>query len=362
MTRQQKAPLNRNKQLQVYAELVKHHPTDERYIKRYAELLLEINKTGTATELLRRLHLIYLSNGQAAKADMLVKQFPVIGHVPEPVRRKTYNIGTLLPASMRRGLWLKLHQQRLREGQHLCFRGDHGDTLYLVSSGELAEYIHTDQGTALMLNLICVGEVASVDKLLNPGTYQSELVANKATTVVKLPRKKMLEAIKSSPELHTALQNKSEYRHILRSISSSPILQIIPLDMRKHLATESHIEKYPANSTIYKAGEKLAYVDLIMEGQASYHLQEKGNAKELKLLRPGSLIGERSGLHQQGSPATLITHDGISMLHIPYPIFANVVEAYPPLAKQLTAYAEERRSRLMRKVNELQTQVIYSKI
>jgi len=358
MTRRQKAPLNRKKQLQVYAELVKHHPTDERYIKRYAELLLQVNKTATATELLRRLHMIYLSNGDAAQATLLVKQFPIIGHVPESVRKKNNNIAALLPASMRKGLWLKLHQQRLREGQHLCYRGDHGDTLYLVSSGELAEYIHTDQGTALMLNLISVGEVASVNKLLNPGTYQSELVANKATTVVKLPRKKMLEAMKSNPALQTALQNKSEYRRILSSISSSPILQIMPLDMRKHLASESHIEIYPANSTIYKAGEKLTYVDLVMQGQAAYHLQEKDNTKELKLLRPGSLIGEIRLLHQQGSPAALITHGGVNMLHIPYPIFANVVEAYPPLAKQLTAYAEERRSRLMRKVNELQTQAI----
>jgi len=358
MTRQQKAPLNRKKQLQVYAELVKHHPTDERYIKRYAELLLQINKTATATELLRRLHLIYLSRGGGAQAALLVKQFPIIGHIPESIGMKACDIATLLPASMRKGLWLKLHQQRLREGQHLCYRGDHGDTLYLVSNGELAEYIHTDHGTALMLNLIGAGEVASVNKLLHPGAYQSELVANKATTVIKLPRKKMLEAMKSNPELNTALQNKAEYRCILSSISSSPILQIIPLDMRKHLASEGYIEIYPANSTIYKAGEKLIYVDLIMQGQAAYHLQEKDNSKELKLLRPGSLIGETRLLHQQGSPAALITHDGVSMLHIPYPIFANVVEAYPPLANQLTAYAEERRSRLMRKVNELQTQAI----
>jgi len=350
-----KTPLNQSKQLQVYADLAQLYPDNEAYLKQYAELLLAEGKTTTATEILRHLYNLLLNKGETSQADALVKQFPIIGRIRAPDNHQA-DILDILPASMRNRLWLRLRRKRLREGQYLFHHGESGDTCYLVCEGELAEFSRGAHAKPVMLNLIGAGDVIAEDKLLKPGIYKTDVIANKSSAIVKLPRKAMTAALISDPTLKTILQRKSDLRRMVSMISASPVLQILPLDMRRHLAEKSFIQQYAAGALIHKSGEQLKHVDLIVHGEACYQLQTLDMVKELKALKPGALIGETAAIHDSGCPADMVTHHGAGMIHIPYAVFINVVEAYPPLKKSLTAYAEEQRTQLMSKLNELQTQ------
>ena len=257
---------------------------------------------------------------------------------------------------MRSNLWLQLRRKRLREGQHLLRQGDTGDTLYLVCEGELAEFSHDEQGKALLLDLIGPGDVVCEDKLFKPGIHKSDIAANQRSIVVKLPRKKMTAALQDNPALKTALLRKTEQRRMLVAISACPILQTIPLQLRRQLATRGHMQQYAAGVTIHRAGEQLKHVDLIVHGEACYQLQEHGLIKELKPLKPGALIGETAAVRGSGCPADTVTYHGVSIFHMPYALFVSVVEAFPPLKNSLASYAAKQRALLMHKLNELQTQ------
>ncbi|MDQ6996667.1 MAG: cyclic nucleotide-binding domain-containing protein [Mariprofundus sp.] len=349
------SPLNNRKQLQVYADLVQLYPDNEAYLKPYAELLLVEGKVATATEILRHLYSLWLKKGETSQADALVKEFPIIGRIRSSNQHQD-DIQDFLPAVMRNQLWLRLHRIRLREGQHLLHYGEAGDSCYLVCEGELAEFGRGMHDKPIMLNLIGQREVVAEDKLLKPGIHKSDIIANKKSVVVKLPRKRMTAALLANPALKTILQRKADLRHMVSIISSSPVLQTIPLDMRRHLAEKSYIQQYASGSVIHKSGEQLNHVDLIVHGEACYQWNGSNIVKKLKSLKPGALIGETAAIHDSGCPADMVTHHGVGIVHIPYAVFINVVEAYPPLRTSLTAYAEEQRTQLMRKLNELQTQ------
>ena len=344
--------------LKVYADLLQLYPDNINYIRQYAELLLKMDQLATGTEILRHMHSQLLKNGEPGKADALAKQYPMIGRIRES-DRGTENIQTLLPVSMQNRLWLRLHRQRLREGQHLFHSGDGLDTLYLVCEGELAEVSEAADGTSVLLNLIQAGDVVAESALLHAGLQPADMVANKPSVVVKLPRKKMMAALLNTPALVKALERKVAHRHLMRCISSSPVLQIIPLDMRQHLAEDSHLQTYPQATTIHKAGEILSHVDLIVQGEAQYQLHDHNSIKQLERLKPGALIGETAAVHNTGCPADMVTQSGVTIVHIAYAAFINVVEAYPPLRQKLTAYTEAQRLQLMRKLNELQTQELH---
>jgi len=341
--------------LKVYADLVQLYPENINYMRQYAELLLKLDQMATGTEVLRHLHSQLLKNGEVGKADALTKQHPMIGRIRE-ADRESENIQALLPASMHNRLWLRVHRKRLREGQHLFHRGDVLDTLYLVCEGELAEFSEAADGTHVLLNLIQPGDVVAENALLNAGPQPSDIVANKPSVIVKLPRKKLMPALLNTPVLAKALERKVARRHLIRCISTSPELQVIPLDMRQHLAKDSYIQTYPEATIIHKAGETLNYVDLIIQGEAQYQLHTHGAIKQLKRLKPGALIGETAASHDTGCPADMFTQTGVTIVHIAYTAFINVVEAYPPLRQKLTAYTEIQRTQLMHKLNELQTQ------
>jgi len=164
----------------------------------------------------------------------------------------------------------------------------------------------------------------------------------------------MLAALEKNPSLKIALQQKSASRLTNARISASPLLQNVPLNMRKDLAEQSHTRQYAAGETIHKAGEKLDHVDLVAKGSAHFQLLGKGIFKELKTLGPGSLVGESEAIHIQGCPADMVANCSVTVVRIPYNAFSNVVEAYPPLRNALIAYAEKNQLQIMSKLNELQ--------
>ncbi len=354
--KKKKKPLKRKPALlRVYADMVKLHPDNEVYVRQYAELLMDVGQEATGLDMLRHLHDLLLNRNDVRRADTLTKQYPMIGRVREPLHWQE-DIKELLPSFVHSRFWLKLNQQRLREGQHLFHCGDKLDTLYLLCKGELAEFSEAEDGTAILLSMIKPGDVVAENKLLNPGTHKSNVVANKKSIVVRLPRRKMLEALISTPVLKKVIERKVERRGLLRMISASPVLQIIPLDMRQHLVEDSFVREYAKGTTIHKAGKKLNHVDLIVAGKAHYQLHNTENIQHLKTLNPGALVGESAAIHDTGCPANLVTEIGVTIVHISYTAFINVVEAYPPLRKKLTAYTEAQRAQWMSKVNELQTQ------
>jgi len=343
--------------LKFYADMVKLHPNNEAHVRQYAELLMGIGKETTGLDMLRHLHALLVKRKDFRNADALTKQYPMIGRVCEP-RHWQEDIQNLLPSFVRSRLWLKLNQQRLREGQHLFLHGDKLDTIYLLCEGELAEYSEGENGDPVLLSLIKPGDVVAENKLLNPGAHKSNVVANKKSIVVRLPRKKILEALMSTPVLKKVMARKVERRALIRMISESPVLQIIPLDMRQHLVEDSYIREYAKGTTIHEAGKKLNHIDLIVKGEAHYQLQNKDGVEHLKTLRPGALVGESTAIHDTGCPANLVTKTGVTIVHISYAAFINVTEAYPPLRKKLTAYTAAQRAQWMSRLNELQTQEV----
>lgn len=341
-------------QIQVYADLVKLYPENESYIKHYAELLLKDGQFSTATEMLRHLHTVTAKKGNTGMADALIKQFPQIGRISS-AGKADQNIVDLLPDFARSRLWLRMHQQKIKEGHHLLNQGETGDTLYLVREGELAVFTTDEGGKPTLLNIIGPGDVIGEDAFLTPGPRNADVVANKHSVVVELPRKKMVNAMASNPGLKTALKQKSELRHMTGLLSSSALLEDIPMNMRQSIARDSYIQVFASDSIIHKAGEKLSYVDMVVRGQAGYMFKDRTSNKVLDILRPGDLIGYTSVILEDARcPADIVAMSDVTIAHIPYATFKNITEAYPPLRESLFNHAGKKQEELMRKLDELQ--------
>jgi len=341
-------------QITIYADLVKLYPENEAYIKQYAELLLKDGQFSTATEMLRHLHAVAAKKGNTGMADALIKQFPQIGRINSQ-GKADQDIFDLLPDFARNRLWLRIHQQGIKEGHHLLNQGETGDTLYLVREGELAVFTTDEIGKPTLLNIIGPGDIIGEDAFLNPGPRNADVVANKYSVVVELPHKKMANAIAKNPGLKTALKQKSELRHMTGLLSSSALLENIPMNMRQSIARDSYIQVFASDSIIHKAGEKLSYVDMLVHGQASYMFKDGASNKVLDILHPGDLIGYTSVILEDAScPADIVAMSDVTIAHIPYATFKNITEAYPPLRESLFNHAGKKQEELMQKLDKLQ--------
>jgi len=350
--RRERKAKSENEQLEVYADLVRIYPDNPSYLRRYAELLLEAGRATTATEVLRRLHQQLTEQHQDDKARQLVREFPIIGKVIAPDEEGVDDpMMQILEGNLGR-LWTLANQRKVREGRHICREGEFGDTMFIVIKGEVAVFKKDERGRAILLNLIKEGDIVGEGAFLNPGPRGADVVANKDSVVIELPRKKTLEFVLNHPHLQQGLEIKAELRHMTGLISVNGVLRDIPMHMRQHLAGEARIKHYPSRTMIHHAGEELTEVDMLLRGKAAYVMKNSaGERVILESLRIGELIGDTSALFKASCPADLMALEYVSMAHIPYAAFKNVVEAYPPLREDLFRHAEEQRARFMRQVS-----------
>ncbi len=354
MTQQESIP-SEPKALQeatdAYAGLIEIYPDNEDYLRHYAELCLASDKQATALEVLQRLHGI-LKEKSPKEARDLASRYPQLGQVCASLHQE-HNDGHLFPSLCKAfgKLWITLHQRKLREGETLYQQGQSGDTLSLILKGELAVFIENKNGNKTLLNLIQEHDIVGEACFLNPGVRAASIVANCKTTIVELPRQKLLSWLIKKPDIQALLEETANFRHMLRVISNNNTLKSIPMNLRQYMAQAANFLHYPEKSLIYQAGANFDGISLIVMGEAYYTMKTKqGKNIKLESIPCGSLIGDASAIRHATSPANLVTRNKLTIAHIPIQVFTTVVAAHPPLKEALTNHANEQRARIMQTI------------
>jgi CRP-like cAMP-binding protein len=339
----------------IYADLVSIYPDNESYLRRYAEALLASGKLSTATLVLRKLHSL-LEKKSPDKASALVQEFPQIGRIGNGETEQPdgdTELGEMLCKAFG-ALWIKLHQKRIKEGHHLYRQGEQGDTMALLIDGEIAVFRREENGESVLLNLIAPNDIIGEACFLNPGARNADIVANKDSIIVEIPRKKLVSYFVENPGAEKLLEEKADFRQMTALLSANKLLQDIPLKMRKYMATTARTERYKPNMLIRQAGQRVDAVDMLVWGKASYMIRNRNNEYvTLGALQAGELIGDTSALRKTTCPADIVAVSDVLMAHIPLSSFTNVVEAYPPFKEKLFKHAQQQRTAIMQMVSRL---------
>ncbi len=340
--------------MKVYADLVTIYPENEDYLRRYAELLLKEGKVTTATNALQRLYKL-LSKHSPDKASALAREFPQIGRVSKAESEQQGNteLGEILRKAFG-SIWIRLYQKKIKEGSYIYRSGDRGDSLALVISGEIAVFSPDSSGKLILHNLIGPNDVIGEKCFLTPGVRNADIVANKDSVIVELPRNKLLAYLIDNQGAEKLLEDKADFRQMTSLLSSNELLQNIPLKMRKYMAGMTTTSRYKPNSLIRQAGQEVDAVDMLIWGEAAFMLNDKNNKYQpIGKFRPGELVGDTSALRKATCPADIVALSDTLMAHIPLSCFTNVVEAYPPFKEKLLKHAQRQRTKIMRMVAKM---------
>jgi len=340
--------------MKVYADLVTIYPENEDYLRHYAELLIKTGKATTATNALQRLYGL-LSKHSPDKASALAREFPQIGRVTraESEQQGNTELGEMLRKAFG-SIWIRLYQRKIKEGNYIYRSGDKGDSLALVISGEVAVFSPDESGKLILHNLIGANDVIGEKCFLNPGVRNADIVANKASVIVELPRNKLLAYLIDNPGAEKLLEDKADFRQMTSLLSSNELLQNIPLKMRKYMAGLATTTRYKSNMLIRQAGQEIDAVDMLVWGDAAYMLKNKKNKYQpLGKFKPGELVGDTSALRKATCPADIVAISESLVAHIPLACFTNVVEAYPPFKEKLLKHAQNQRTKIMRIVAKM---------
>jgi len=333
-----------------YAALIEIYPDNEDYLRYYAELLLASNMQTTATSILQRLYKS-LDKHSPQQAKKLAQEFPQLGYVSgHSTQENNMDIFQCVHDAFG-SLWLRLHQKKFKEGQTIYHQGDPDDTLTVILDGDVAGFIESSSGKPILLNLIDRLNFVGESCFLKPGPHPNKVIANSDCRIVKLPRKTLIKWLEDHPSTVKKINKNATFRHILRIVSSTPVLQDLPMDLRQYLAQKAIIEDFPAKKLLQKAGKPFSGVNIFIQGDVCYVRQtSSGKLQKLGDIAHGELIGDTTVVKNITSAADILSTSPVSLVHIPTSAFKAVVAAHPPFNDKLLRHAAEQRAQIMQMV------------
>jgi CRP/FNR family transcriptional regulator len=117
-------------------------------------------------------------------------QLPLIRHLSPDQRRDVLDAG---------------HGKTLRKGDVLFHEQDPAEAMYAVVTGQLKLVRYSPGGKEMLLHLVRPGETFAEAALFGSGTYPATAVALTETRLWCLPRQRLEELVRRSPELGLAL-------------------------------------------------------------------------------------------------------------------------------------------------------------
>jgi CRP/FNR family transcriptional regulator len=121
--------------------------------------------------------------------DALI-DLPLVRHLEESQRREVLAAGTI---------------RAFAKGQALFQEGDPAEAMYAVLAGSVKLVRYTPRGKEVLLHLVRRGESFAEAALFGEGTFPATAVGVDAGSVWALPRRRLLELIRRSPEVALAM-------------------------------------------------------------------------------------------------------------------------------------------------------------
>jgi CRP/FNR family transcriptional regulator len=117
-------------------------------------------------------------------------QLPLIRHLSESQQRDVLDAG---------------HGKSLRKGDVLFHEQDPAEAMYAVVTGQVKLVRYSPGGKEMLLHLVQPGQTFAEAALFGSGTYPATAVALTETRLWCLPRRRLEELIRRSPDLGLAL-------------------------------------------------------------------------------------------------------------------------------------------------------------
>jgi len=213
---------------------------------------------------------------------------------------------------------------QLAEGDILFSRGDPGDVLYVVASGEIARLSEGE----------FFGEIALLTDRPRTATVRATL----DTQILAIDRALLGDLVAGSPEVLKVLLRFLRERLVAMLAETSPLFApFTPLE-RIGLAARFHFLEIDEGLRIVEEGEKSSGLFVLLAGEAKATTGERTLAN----LESGDVFGEISLIANQPATATVVTLCKSFVLYLPRPDFSEVIMTHPQVLEHISSLADRR--------------------
>ena len=221
---------------------------------------------------------------------------------------------------------------QLEAGEILFAKGDVGDVLYVVASGEIAVLV--PQEVARLQEGDIFGEIA----LLANQPRNATTRATVPSQVLALDRALVRDLISGSPEFLKVLLRFLRDRLIATLAHTSPLFAPFSEMERVALTSKFRFLEVDSNLRLVEQGKKATGLFILLAGKAA----AVADGAPVAHLQAGDVFGEISLIADSPATATVVTLEKSFVLQLPRSDFNEVIMTHPQVLEYLASLADNR--------------------
>ena len=186
-----------------------------------------------------------------------------------------------------------IQSKTYRKESLICREGEKGDSLFVISRGEVAILKQTPGGREIRVRNLREGDFFGEFGFFVDQKRHATVKAMKDCELLEISKNGLHEMIKVHPRLNDVLHNLFRERVLDNFLARSPLFSSLTFEEREEVMKRFHLRKVPGETLLFKGGDPPTSLYMVRNGGVEIFTQNRQGKKViLALLESGNIFGE----------------------------------------------------------------------
>jgi len=354
------------KALECFQNHCAQEPEDFRSQLKVAELLERLGQKKEAVQMYRKVAEAYAQDGFLLQAISINKIILRIDPSSQDVNHRLAQLYAEKTREMKPirpfphiPLFSELNEQELQsllshiqsktflKDSCICREGEGGDSLFVVSRGEVAITRQTPTGREVWVRNLKDGDFFGEFGFFIDQKRHATVKAMTECEILEISRNELNEMIRVHPRMDEVLQNLFKERILDNFLALSPLFSSLTSQERGEVIKRFHLRKIPEGTILFKGGDPPASLYMVKNGGVEIFTQNRHGKKVLLgLLESGNFFGEIGPLFDKPRMASARTTRPTELLEMTQEDLKACLLQFPNLQTKLKEISLKRLSRI----------------
>jgi CRP-like cAMP-binding protein len=339
------------KALDYFQKHCSQEPEDLRSQLKVAELLERLGQKKEAVQVYRQVAEAYTQDGfllQAISINKLILRIDpsskdINDRLAQLYIKKTLEIRPLRPYP-HIPLFSELNEQELQlflrhlqiktfqKGVPICCEGERGDSLFIISHGEVAVSRQMPSGREVWIRNLKEGDFFGEFGFFTDQKRHATVKSLTECEILEISRNELNGMIKTHPHIKEVLQNLFNQRVLDLFLGLSPLFSSLTPVEREEVFKRFHLHKIPEETLLFKGGDPPKSLYMVKSGEVELFTQNRQGKKIiLATMRSGNIFGEIGPLFNKPRMAFAKTTRPSELLELTKEDLEECVHQFPKL-------------------------------
>jgi cAMP-dependent protein kinase regulator len=218
----------------------------------------------------------------------------------------------------------------------LCREGDPGDSIFIISHGNIGIFRYPKNGEKIRLNELKEGDFFGEFGFFADSRRHATVEALTDTTVLEITKQDLQEVIQEFPGISQVLFKFYKERVLNTLLATSPLFKSFPLEERRQILGKFTMERFPLGAMVLEEGAPGDSMYIIKKGEVEVFTHApQGGPLTLARLEEGDFFGEISLLTGRPRTASVKALQPAELVRLNKKDFDQITANHPEVKKIL---------------------------